>query len=225
MELGRSCALTIPGGVENVKVMKLAVTTEIDLEGPPTTGYVTWLNVEVTGDGRSCEAPLPHEPSRVRRARVAIVHVGELVDAEGEVRSALRGTRIEAIYEEYFNQGWYKDEYADGAGIDLFFFDELTFDEHALQKNLDLALVRRLCDTLGSGCQLAVVPYRDAENSSRWAKLGFVVSTPGRTHGLMHLKLGQHQTRLIDTSGRGDYEVVSESLLPLSRPLVRSFAN
>jgi hypothetical protein len=178
--------------------MKLLVTTDIDLEGPPKGGYVTWLEVQLTSGARAYGT-----------ARVALVHVGEIADAAGEVWPALHGTRLEPLHDVYFAQGWYKDDYADGAGIDLLYIDHITIEEEHQGKNLDLALVRRLCDTLGSGCQLAVVGYGNAERAAHYGRLGFAISTPGRTTGLMHMKLGYRHAHVVDATGSGDYEVVS----------------
>jgi hypothetical protein len=179
--------------------MKLSVSTDIDLEvADQKRGYVTWLDVEVNDDVRTYGT-----------ARVALVHVGEIADATGEVWPALHGTRLEPLHDVYFSHGWYKDDYADGAGIDLLYIDHITIDEEHREKNLDLALVRRLCDTLGSGCQLAVVAYADAEGAPRWARLGFAISTPGRSAGLMHMKLGYRHAQVVDATGSGDYEVLS----------------
>ena len=189
--------------------MKLSVTTDIDLE--PKSGYVTWLDVKVSDGVRIYGS-----------ARVALVHVGEIADAAGEVWPALHGTRLEPLHDVYFAQGWYKDDYADGAGIDLLFIEHITIAEEHRGKNLDLALVRRLCDTLGSGCQLAVVAYGDAEGAAHWGRLGFAISTPGRTAGLMHMKLGYRHAQIVDATGSGDYEVVAttDSYVP-----ARSVAN
>jgi hypothetical protein len=178
--------------------MRISVTTDIDLEGPQKSGYVTWLDVRVS-DGDQVRGT----------ARVALVHVGEIADAAGEVWPALHRTRLEPLHDVYFAQGWYKDDYADGAGIDLLYVDHVTIDEGLVGKNLDLALVRRLCDTLGSGCQLAVVAYGDADRATHWGRLGFAISTPGRTNGLMHLKLGYRHAQVVDATGSGDYEVIS----------------
>ena len=193
-------ALTASGDVCNAEGMKLSVTTELDLDGPHDSGYVTWLDVRIGDAGRTYGT-----------ARIALVHVGEIADAAGEVWPALHGTRLEPIHDVYFAQGWYKDDYADGAGIDLLYIDHITLDEGQQNKNIDLALVRRLCDTLGSGCQLAVVAYEDAERAARWARLGFAISTAGRPAGLMHMKLGYRHARVIDATGSGDYEVVAST--------------
>jgi hypothetical protein len=190
--------------------MKLSVTTNIDLEA---RGYVTWLDVNVSDEVRTYGT-----------ARVAIVHVGEIADAAGEIWPALHGTRLEALHDVYFQQGWYKDDYADGAGIDLLYIDHITIDEEHRNKNLDLALVRRLCDTLGSGCQLSVVAYGQASEAPRWGRLGFAISTPGRSSGLMHMKLGYRHAQVVDATGSGDYEVVATADSYVPSP-VREAAN
>jgi hypothetical protein len=177
--------------------MKISVATEIDLEGSENSGYVTWLDVRL-GDATQAYVT----------ARIALVHVGEIADAAGEIWPALHGTRLESLHDVYFAQGWYRDEYADGAGIDLLYVEEITV-EGGRSKNLDLALVRRLCDTLGSGCQVAVMGYGDAERAAHWGQLGFAVSTPGRPAGLMHMKLGYRHAQVVDATGSGDYEVIS----------------
>jgi hypothetical protein len=183
--------------------MKISITGDIDLAEPSAdAGYLTWLTVRVEDAGRT-----------LATARVALVHVGEVADAHGDIWQALRGTRLEALHDVYFAQGWYKDEYADGAGIDLLYVDELVIEEPYRDRNLDLAIVRRLCDTLGSGCQLTAMAYRDAHQAAHWGRLGFAPSTPGRTAGYMHMKLGYRHARVIDATGAGHYEVLSTGVL------------
>lgn len=175
--------------------MKLSISSDIDLDGKG--GYVTWLDVRVS-DGKQSFGT----------ARIALVHVGEIADAAGEIWPALQGTKLESIHDTYFSQGWYTDDFADGAGIDMLYIDHITIDPEHQGKNLDLALVRRLCDTIGSGCQLAVVGYTDALKAARWGKLGFEVSTPGKIAGTMHMKLGYRHANVVDATGSGHYEVV-----------------
>ena len=177
--------------------MKLSVSTELELDGAKNTGYVTWLDVKISDGG-----------TEFGTARIALVHVGEIADAAGDLWPALHGTRLEPLHDVYFSQGWYKDDYADGAGIDLLYIDHITIAPEHKGRNLDLALVRRLCDTLGSGCQLAVVAYHSPLAAAHWGRLGFAVSTEGRSAGLMHMKLGYRHARIVDATGSGDYEVV-----------------
>lgn len=179
--------------------MKLSITGDIDLAPSSLDkGFVTWLDVRLAEGDRT-----------VGTARVALVHVGEIADAHGDVWPALRGTRLEAIHDVYFQQGWYKDDYADGAGIDLLFVESIELDESMRNKNVDLALVRRLADTIGSGCQLVVLPYKTPLEAAHWARLGFAVSTGGRPSGFLHMKLGYRHAQMLDATGSGDYDVFS----------------
>ncbi len=176
--------------------MKLSISGDIALD-QPSKSYVTWLDVRIGEDLQT-----------FGMARVAIVHVGEIADALGDLYPALRGTKLEALCDAYFAQGWYKDDFADGAGIDLIYVESIEIDAAHQHKNLDLALVRRLCDTLGSGCQLAVMPFADALTAGHWGRLGFSLTTPGRTSGLMHMKLGYRHAQVVDATGSGHFEVL-----------------
>jgi hypothetical protein len=178
--------------------MKLAITTAIDLKAPSLdNGYVTWLDVQLVEGGRT----LGH-------ARVALVHVGEIADAHGDLWPALRGTVLEQLHDVYFADGWYKDAFADGAGIDMLFIESIDLDESVRNKNVDVALVRRLAESLGSGCQLVVKRYETAMQAAYWARGGFSVTTGGRSAGYMHMKLGYRHAEVVDTTGAGDFHMV-----------------
>jgi len=178
--------------------MKLAISADIELDEPTVeNGYVTWLDIRAYDEDRTL----------LGTARVALVHVGEIADAYGDLWPALRGTRLESLHDAYFLQGWYNDDFADGSGIDLLFVDRVTIEDAWQGKNLDLAIVRRLADTIGSGCQLVAMRYGDAFEAAKWGRLGFTPTTRGRGTGLMHMKLGYRHARVIDT-GTGTFEVV-----------------
>lgn len=191
--------LTVHSSAETVTVMKLSISAELELASPSIVrgGFVTWFDVRITEEDRV-----------LGTARVALVHVGEMADAHGDLWPALRGTRLEPIHDVYFTDGWYKDDYADGAGIDLLYVDAIDLDASVQDKNLDLAIVRRLADTLASGCQLVVRAYTSPREAAHWAQIGFSVSTGGRGAGYMHMKLGYRHAELVDTSGSGDYRVL-----------------
>jgi hypothetical protein len=57
-------------------------------------------------------------------------------------------------------------------------------------RNIDLALLRRLRDTIGEGCELAVMPYESESDIAHWQRLGFILTTPERQVGYLHLSLG-----------------------------------
>jgi hypothetical protein len=177
--------------------MKLSITADIDLHTPGGEhGFVTRFDVRAY-------AP---DLAILGTARIALVHVGEIADARADLWSVLHAARLDSIADTYFADGWYTDDYADGAGIDLLFVENVTVEARA--KNLDLAIVRRLADTIASGCQLVSLPYRDAHEAARWSQIGFASSTPGRSSGLLHLKLGYHHARLVPAGG-GAFEVLA----------------
>ena len=180
--------------------MKLAIRADVDLE---QTSYVTWLDVDVKDEASDTTGT----------ARIALVHVGEITDALGDGYPALPGTVLESLASAYFAEGWYKEDFADGAGIDLLYIDRIEMTDGQRARNIDLALVRRLCDTLGSGCQLAVMAYADPMTAAHWGRLGFSLTTAGRTHGLMHMKLGYRHARVVDATGSGDFEVLPTVIL------------
>ena len=192
-------ALTAMRPPRKVMDMKLSITADIDLAAPSIKGgYVTWFDVRLGDADRT-----------YGHARIALVHVGEIADAHGDLWPALRGTRLEALHDVYFHQGWYQDDFADGAGIDMLYVESVDLDDSIRDKNLDLALVRRLADTLGSGCQLVVLGYRNALEAAHWAQLGFAVSTGGRSAGFMHMKLGYRHAQVVDATGSGEFQVLS----------------
>ena len=167
--------------------MKLSISAELELEG---TDFVTWLDVRAFSKSKEL----------LGSARIALVHVGEIADAHGDIWAALSKTPLEPLHDLYFSQGWYNDDYAEGAGIDLLYVDRVDVEPAGEGRNLDLAIVRRLCDTLGSGCQLVSMKYRDASDAMHWARLGFTPSTRGRTAGVMHMQLGFRHARVVSTS-------------------------
>ncbi len=184
--------------------MKLSITSDIELDPRSDDRFVTWLDVSAR-DGAVVQG----------HARIAVVHVGEIADDHGDVWRALHAAGLGHIHDTYFEDGWYKDDFADGAGIDLLYLENVDVDDRVRGRNLDLAMVRRLSDSLGSGCQLVVKPYTSALEAAHWACLGFEISTPGRSRGLLHLKLGLRHAPVIDTTGQGHFEVLGANVSPV----------
>jgi hypothetical protein len=206
MQHSLSPALTgalLPG---NVKGMKLSITSDLPLTPSSDDRFVTWLDVTA----RDGESTLAH-------ARVGLVHIGEIADEHGDIWRALRAAKLEHLHDTYFEQGWYKDAFADGAGIDLLYIQDIGVDARVAGRNLELAIARRVSDTIGSGCQIVVKPYATATDAAHWSAIGFEISTPGRIRGLLHMKLGLRHARIVDTTGKGHFEVLGAGL-PDVRP-------
>lgn len=192
--------------------MKLSVASDLDLGTLADDRFVTWLDLAAREDA-----------VQTARARAALVHIGEIADDHGDVWRALRAAGLEHLHDVYFQQGWYKDAYAEGAGIDLLYVANLEVTTQARGRNLDLAVVRRACETLASGCQLVVLPYANALEAAHWAQIGFEISTPGRSSGLLHLAMGVRHPQVIDRLGNGDFEVVGGCTSGPLAPVVARF--
>jgi hypothetical protein len=97
---------------------------------------------------------------------------------------------LEALYDVFFEEDWFRDQFTMGAGSDLLFVSHIDLKPAWDERNIELALVRRLCDTIGEGCELAVMPYDSESEIARWQRLGFILTTPERHEGYLHLSLG-----------------------------------
>jgi hypothetical protein len=181
--------------------MQMWISSQVGLEEPSAWGgLLTWLDIQI-GD----------EDERERRsicghARVAIVHAGvdgatmwEVLDEES--------AELEALYERYFDGGWVKEAFGIG-GVDLMYIEELTIDAAHRGRNIELAVVRRLCDTIGRGCAIAVVPYESNADVEFWQKMGFKVTEPRAMPGTMHMESAFVQPRVRGPNATGHFWAV-----------------
>ncbi len=93
-------------------------------------------------------------------------------------------------------------------GADIVYVSEIDIEAAYEQRNIDLALVRRLCDTLAQGAALAVVPYASPGEIARWEKLGFEMATPGLNEGYVCLRLANRTARVDDPDNHGHFKVL-----------------
>lgn len=176
-------------------MLRVIVETELSLGEPDVDqGLVTWFGVRImAGHG--------DESVEIGQARVARVHVGEASNrGEGlyDVLDADSG-ELEALYDVFFEDDWFREQFTMGAGSDLLFVSHVDLKPGWEGRNIDLALVRRLCDTIGEGCELAVMPYESESEITLWQRLGFAVTTPGQQEGYLHLSLGAKSPRIVAT--------------------------
>ena len=96
---------------------------------------------------------------------------------------------LEALYSLYFDddEDWFKDEFASAAEVDLGYIQELTLDAAWQDRNIDLAVVQRLNETLAAGCKMLVMAV-SSEEVARWEQMGFEVPAGEDSElGLDHL--------------------------------------
>lgn len=184
--------------------MKAIVETELSLDEPTADqGLVTWLSVRVVEelDGR--------EGAVAVRARVARIHVGVAADAGERLQEVLdvEGGELEALYATFFEEDWFLEQFTEGAGSDLLYLSDVRVEPEWRGRNVELALVRRLCDTLGQGCELAVVPNGGDVTADRWQRLGFS-ATSGEGARFLHLPLGHRQARVVLADDSRSFRVV-----------------
>jgi len=156
-------------------MLTLDIQTALLLDDPTSDdGFVTWLEVAVIDDDFTAE-----HTTKVGHAHVALVHVGMIADAGRSLRDVLNADsgELSVLHEIYFEDDWIRsDLIAGGKGSDLLYVSELELDVAYTDRNVDITIVLRMCDTLGAGCALAVVPYVADDDLQRWFEAGFKVT-------------------------------------------------
>jgi hypothetical protein len=189
------------GGGTPAFVLRLSVSTRISVDEPTADGgFVTWFDVrihrfsEMDDDGGLGGADIEEGDEGVEqigRAEIAIVHVGAVLASHDTLYDVLDADSgdLEALYHLYFDedQDWFKDEFACAPGVDLGYLQDLTIEPAWQGRNIEFAVVQRLCDTIAAGCKVLVVPVSSPEEVTHWAQMGFEVpasegSDPGHVH-------------------------------------------
>jgi hypothetical protein len=186
-------------------MLRINVSASIPLHEPGAAeGLITWFGVDVYYGEEENEEEL------IGEATVALVHVGEAANTGQDLLEALEAdsAELEALYHTFFQDDWIKDEFVDGSGTDLLYVADLEIAAACDGRNIDLAVVRRLCDTIGHGCGLTVIPYESKAEVAHWSRMGFVMSTPGESTGWLHMTMGDRKARIAGPDGEGRFKVV-----------------
>jgi len=172
-------------------MLALDIVTRIPLYRPDAdAGFVTWLDIRVLGRDSATG-----EDRRVGAALAAIVHVGAIADSDESLADVLDGDGgdLQALYSLYFERDWlHRDIARTGAGSDLLYMSTFDLDRCDSRDEVAVSVVRRLCDTLASGCGLAVVPYCEGDRIAHWLAAGFEVTRAAREGavGYLHMDTG-----------------------------------
>jgi hypothetical protein len=186
--------------------MRAVIETQVVLDEPSADqGLVTWFEVRILEGFEGAD------DAAIGRARVARVHVGQALDVGESLLDVLDADsgELEAIYHVFFDEGGFRDEFVQGAGSDLLYVSEVRLEPGWEGRNIDLALVRRLCDTLGQGCEVAVIPCRSSTDGERWQRLGFAVAGSAKEAGYLYLPLGSRPARVAPNDDLSSYRVVA----------------
>jgi hypothetical protein len=169
----------------------LDIATQTQLSRPAVdSGFITWLDITVISHDHATD-----EDSEVGTARAAIVHVGAIANSEESLADVLDADsdELEALYGIYFEGNWLREEVAEAvAGSDLLYLSTHELDKCSAPEAVAVSLVRRLCETLASGCGLAVIPYSENERIAHWLAAGFAITVLPRdgATGYLHLDTG-----------------------------------
>ena len=182
--------------------MRAVIETQLARDEPSADqGLVTWFDVRVLKG-------FDDNGSMVGRAGVARVHVGRALDV-GEslldvpdVGSAAgqRCTRCSST-----RAG--SRRVCPGRGERSALRRRAPFGTWLGGRNIDLALARRLRDTLGQGCKGAVIRCSAEADAARWERLGFTVTARGKRY--LHLPLGSRQARVAPNDDFNGYKIVA----------------
>jgi hypothetical protein len=169
----------------------LDIETQIPLSQPDADGgFVTWLDITVISHDLATD-----EDHEAGTARAAIVHVGAIANSEESLADVLDADsgELEALYGVYFEDDWLRADIAEaGGGSDLLYLSTLELDKCSSPEAIAVSIIRRLCETLASGCGLAIVPYSENERIDHWLAAGFEITRPTRNEatGYLHLDTG-----------------------------------
>lgn len=184
--------------------MRAIIETELPLREPDVDwGLVTWLRIRLIQDG-------PDDSERaIGTAEAARIHIAAALNAGESVYDMLDADSgdLEALHTVFFDDAELREEYCQGAGSDLLYIRQIELEPDWEGRNVDLALVRRLCDTLGEGCELAVMEADTDAEVEHWQRMGFQRAASG--HGrFLYLPLALHQARVVEAGDGASFKVV-----------------
>ena len=178
--------------------VRVIVETDFLLDEPTVDfGFVSWFEIRLVKHVAADDSEL-----RTGTARAARIHVGEVINAGETLYDVLDADsgELERLHAVFLDEGGFRDEFRQGAGNDLLYLSHVTLEPRWQDRNVELAFMRRLCDTLGQGCEIAVVPSESDAEAARWERMGFQRLASDPACGLLYLPLAMQQARVVATA-------------------------
>jgi len=154
-------------------MLTLTVRAETPLAEPDEDrGFVTWLDVNIErtdGESREVVGTRSRGVAPCRERCESRRCCPEILDADSEDLNALRDL--------FFGpDGDLDEQFVNGTGFDVLYFSTIELLLPWQRRTIEQALIRRLCDTFGESCAIAVLPIVESEDQSRWLPMGFQVA-------------------------------------------------
>lgn len=112
----------------------------------------------------------------IGRVRALVVHYGEAVDVGAKLEHVMDG-ELATLHRALFTDGWLRDDlsFESTNGTALLYIEDLDLSDEWRERLVDLAVVRRLCETLGQGCSVAALNGNEARRAQEWRRIGFCI--------------------------------------------------
>ena len=112
-------------------------------------------------------------PEVIGTVRARVIHYGEALNLGVTLDDAMDGA-LAALSAAFFTDaGWLREEFEEADGDALLYVEHIGLADEWRAKLLDVAVVRRLADTLGMGCSLVVLHGDELRRLPQWQRLGF----------------------------------------------------
>jgi hypothetical protein len=160
--------------------------------------FVTELHIDI--DLYWVEVDESEHLREIGEVEVVLVHVGAAYASGENVYDVLRAGKVNlaALHDVYFERGWFRSEFVDGAGVDLLYIASAWMTRPWEGRNIELAAVQRICETIGAGCKLVAKPFASSSEAKHWMQMGFEVSTHARGGSrYMHRSQAQQHPRVV----------------------------
>lgn len=176
--------------------MRLRIITDTSLHHPDELeGCIAWHDIEIQ------DLDDKYDLQAIGTARTGVVNSFYLSDKVRRTKHP-DGDEIEPLHALILAN----DPHGLGLGLDVLYFSSVKISPERQGRNIELAVVLRVCDLMGMGCALAAINVEEPDHVAYWARIGFE-RTPG-TSGLLHADLDREPPGIIEDEDTGSFHIV-----------------
>ena len=102
-----------------------------------------------------------------------VIQYGGAADVGAKLALVMDGS-LRPLHRAVFTEdGWLREDFEDASGTALLYVENLDLSDEWRDRLVDLAVVRRLTETIGQGCSLTVLNGNEARRAPQWGRIGF----------------------------------------------------